>query len=120
MKSVLAVVQKDQPLISCGSKPTHGERVMQQSSRLIISSCIGGILGVLLVRALFLDGIEEIGWRIFWEGLGNGRMMNFGAVVQSSTFAKCLAGLVIGGTGAMICAWRWGGLPTTQAVNKNG
>jgi hypothetical protein len=93
---------------------------MQKSSRLIIASCIGGILGVLLVRVFFLDGIEEIGWRIFWEGLGNGRMMNFGAVVQSSTFAKCLAGLVIGGAGAMICAWRWGGLPTAPAVNKNG
>jgi hypothetical protein len=85
----------------------EGEHVMPQSSRLIISSCIGGIVGVVLVRAFFLDRVEEIGWRIFWEGFGNGRTMDFGVVVQSATFAKCLAGLVIGGAAAMICAWRW-------------
>ena len=81
---------------------------MQQSSRLITSSCIGGIVGVVLVRALFLDRVEEIGWRIFWEGIGNGRVMDFGVVVQSTTFVKCLAGLLIGGAAGAIWAWRYG------------
>jgi hypothetical protein len=69
---------------------------MQNRARLIVSLCVGGIVGVLLVRAFVLDPIEELGWRMFWEGIGNGRSMDFGMVVQSATFAKCLAGLVLG------------------------
>jgi hypothetical protein len=76
----------------------------------------------MLVRALFLDRVEELGWQTFWEGLGNGRMMDFGMVVRSDTFAKCLAGLVIGGAVAMICARRLGPgiVRATHADNKDG
>jgi hypothetical protein len=70
---------------------------MEKRGRLITSFCIGGIVGVVLVRGFFLDALEEIGWRMFWEGIGNGRTMDLGMVMQSATFAKCLAGLMIGG-----------------------
>lgn len=78
---------------------------MQNRARLIVSLCVGGIVGVLLVRALFLDPIEELGWRMFWGGIGNGRSMDLGMVVQSATFAKCLAGLLLGaGSGFFIAS----------------
>jgi len=70
---------------------------MQKRTWFIVSALVGGILGVLLVRGLFLDPIEEIGWRMFWEGLFNGQTMDMGTVVQSATFLKCLAGFVLGG-----------------------
>ncbi|SPF48736.1 exported hypothetical protein [Candidatus Sulfotelmatobacter kueseliae] len=85
---------------------------MGKRTGLIISFCIGGIVGVVLVRAFFLDGLEEFGWRMFWEGLGNGRMMDPGMVLQSTTFLKCVGGLVIGGAlGALITHMRWNKVP---------
>jgi len=70
---------------------------MSRRTWFIVSACVGGVLGVLLVRALFLDPIEEIGWRMFWEGIFHGEIMDLGSVVQSTTFLKCLAGFVLGG-----------------------
>ena len=81
---------------------------MQNRARLVVSLCVGGIVGVLLVRAFFLDPIEELGWRMFWEGIGNGRSMDLGMVVQSATFVKCVAGLVIGGALGILGSWRLG------------
>jgi hypothetical protein len=75
---------------------------MQKRTRLILTACGGGILGVLLVRALFLDPIEEIGWRMFWDGLFDGRLMNLGTVIQSVTFLKCLVGFILGGGAAVL------------------
>jgi len=68
----------------------------QNRTQLVISTCVGGIVGVLIVRAFFLGPFEELGWRMFWEAVGEGRSINFEMVVQSATFAKCLAGLVLG------------------------
>lgn len=58
---------------------------------------VGGVIGVLLVRALFMDPIEVIGWGLFWSGLADGRMMNMEAVFGSTTFLKCVAGFILGG-----------------------
>src|SRR5208282_2047334 len=68
----------------------------QNRTRLVISACVGGFVGVLIVRAFFLGPIEELGWRMFWDAIGDGRSIDFGMVVQSATFAKCVAGLVLG------------------------
>ncbi|HYM76114.1 MAG TPA: WG repeat-containing protein [Candidatus Dormibacteraeota bacterium] len=68
----------------------------QNRTQLAISTCVGGIVGVLIVRAFFLGPFEELGWRMFWEAVGEGRSIDLGMVVQSATFAKCLAGLVLG------------------------
>lgn len=63
----------------------------------ILLFVVGGILGVLIVRAFFLDPVEELGWRMFWEGLSNARVMNSEMVLKSTTFAKCVAGFLVGG-----------------------
>ncbi|MDP2208844.1 MAG: hypothetical protein Q8K98_08730 [Bacteroidota bacterium] len=60
----------------------------------------GAVLGIIIVRGFFLDPIEEIAWRLFWEGLGRGKLIDAGTVVKSATFAKCIAGIVIGGLAA--------------------
>jgi hypothetical protein len=57
---------------------------------------IGGVVGVLVVRGFFLDPLEEIAWRIFWESLGRGGF-DLEVVLQSRTFAKSLTGFAVGG-----------------------
>jgi hypothetical protein len=91
---------------------------MQNRTRLIISLCVGGIVGVLLVRASFLDPLEELGWRMFWAAIGDGRSMDFGMVVQSATFAKCLAGLVLGAGGGFFLATAFNRRLSAEAQGK--
>jgi hypothetical protein len=61
---------------------------------------LGGVLGVLVVRGFFLDHLEELGWRMFWDGVANGRVMDLGRVFGSATFMKCLVGFVVCGGAA--------------------
>jgi len=65
--------------------------------RIGLGFVLGGILGVCLIRALFLDPLEQMGWSMFWSGLGQGEDMNWGMVLQSATFLKCLTGFVLVG-----------------------
>jgi hypothetical protein len=88
---------------------------MQNRTRLVVSLCVGSIVGVLLVRAFFLDPIEELGWRMFWAAIGDGRGMDFSMVVKSATFAKCLAGLVLGAGAGFFIASAFNRRLSTQA-----
>jgi hypothetical protein len=69
------------------------------SSRLskTLAFLIGGVIGVAVIRAFFLDTIEELGWRMFWRALGEGGSMDLGRVLNSSTFTKCMLGFLAGG-----------------------
>jgi hypothetical protein len=97
---------------SCGMQTAHSSRFCpscgkeyQSHTRFLIWLFLGGIAGVLLVRAFFLDPFEQFGWSMFWEGIANGQIMDLGTVVGSATFAKCLAGLVLGaGTGSFLAS----------------
>ena len=62
-----------------------------------IAFVVGSIVGVFIVRALFLDPVQIIGWDMFWNGISNGKMMNPEAVLKSETFLKCVGGFVVGG-----------------------
>ena len=75
-----------------------------RSSRLLIrlGFVIGGIVGVLLVWALFLDTVEDFGLRCFWSGLASGRLMYIGPFVHSTTFAKCACGFLVVGIPAAL------------------
>jgi hypothetical protein len=53
---------------------------------------LGFIAGVLIVRALFLDEIQVMGWDMFWNGLIEGELMDMELVFKSKTLLKCLAG----------------------------
>ena len=57
----------------------------------------GAILGVVIVVELILDPIEQMGWSLFWQGLFNGGSLDINEVLNSTTFWKCLAGLIGGG-----------------------
>lgn len=62
---------------------------------------IGAAFGLLIVRGFFLDPVEEIGWRIFWEALFRGHisMRGMQEAVGSATFAKSILGV---GAGALV------------------
>jgi hypothetical protein len=97
--------------------PTPVHREFRRSS--FVSLCVGGIVGVLLVRALFLDPIEELGWRMFCAAIGDGRGMDLGMVVNSTAFAKCLTGLVLGAGAGFFLASAFNRRLSTQAQGRN-
>jgi hypothetical protein len=59
---------------------------------------IGAVFGLLVVRGFFLDPVEEIGWRIFWDALFRGHisMRGMEEVIGSATFAKSMLGIGAG------------------------
>ena len=63
---------------------------------------IGGMVGVLLVWAFFLDTVEGFALRCFWSGLANGQLMNIGMFVHSTTFVKCASGFLVVGISAAL------------------
>ena len=63
----------------------------------IIGAVVGSIIGVLIVRAFFLDPIQILGWNIFWERIADGELMHPDIAFRSNTFFKCVAGFIIGG-----------------------
>jgi hypothetical protein len=64
--------------------------------RTIIFTIVGCIAGILIIRGFYLDPIEELGWRMFWEEYHKGSV-NWEIVKSSSTYQKCVTGGVIGG-----------------------
>lgn len=60
---------------------------------------VGAIVGLLIVRGFFLDGMEELGWRIFWDQFIKGKIDagGMGEVFKSATFIKSLIGMFFGG-----------------------
>lgn len=76
---------------------------------------IGGIIGILVVRGFFLDTFEEIGWRLFWEGIIRGESMNSETVLKSATFTKSLAGFIIGG---FVATFLWPKLRKADSEDK--
>ena len=68
-----------------------------------IAFLIGSVSGVLIVRALFLDPIQVMGWDMFWNICSDGEMMNPDILFKSETFIKCVGGFVVGGIlGALV------------------
>ena len=66
-------------------------------SRVLLGFIVGGIIGVAIVRAFFLDPIEQMAWSMFWQGVAHGDFMDSRTVLQSSTFLKCLTGFLLAG-----------------------
>lgn len=74
------------------------EMVMKHvDSRVLLGFVVGGIIGVAIIRAFFLDPIEQMAWSMFWRGIAHGDLMDARTVFQSSTFLKCLAGFLLAG-----------------------
>ncbi|MHC5038996.1 MAG: hypothetical protein ACYTHM_16935, partial [Planctomycetota bacterium] len=66
-------------------------------SYFVLFFIIGGVAGVAAVRYFFLEGIQILGWKLFWEGLFRGDIMEPEFVLKSETFAKCVLGFLAGG-----------------------
>ncbi len=68
----------------------------------IIAFLLGGILGVAIVRLVFLDEVERLAFQIFWESIGKSQTGFTGEqILQSATFLKSLAGFVLTGVLAL-------------------
>ena len=67
-------------------------------------SIIGFVVGALLVRSTMLDAAEELGWRLFWHELSNGRIGSgeIGQVSSSATFIKVSLGALLGADLALV------------------
>ena len=64
----------------------------------------GAFLGLLIVRGFFLDGVEELGFRVFLKVFFEGHMdaNGLGEIVQTATFMKFVAGFILGGTAGVL------------------
>jgi len=78
-----------------GMKMTGGKKAIFA----VVGSVVGAIMGVLIVRLFFLDGIQIMGLSMGWNAFWHGEMDSYdlGFVFRSVTFYKCLAGLIAGG-----------------------
>ena len=64
---------------------------------------VGAVLGFLLVRSFALDSVEELGLRIFLEGMSRGEKTFAGEdILHSSTFAKLALGSFVSGVALMV------------------
>lgn len=74
-------------------------------------SVIGFFVGALLVRSMFLDNMEEMGWRLFWHELAQGNVGS-GAIDQvssSATFIKVALGGLVGAAVGGVTGERYAG-----------
>lgn len=68
-----------------------------QTARTAVLVALGAVVGVLVVRFLLLDEVEEVAFQLFFRGVGEGRTWPVGDVLRSTTFWKCVAGAFVGG-----------------------
>ena len=58
---------------------------------------LGGILGVIFVRAFLLNEVEQIGFTMVVNHLDRLSGSDFNTILNSSTFWKCFIGFLVGG-----------------------
>ena len=57
---------------------------------------VGGVFGVIVVRAFLLNEVEKIGFSLVMNNLSNLSGDDFSTVLNSSTFLKCCVGFLVG------------------------
>lgn len=81
-----------------------------EAMKATVGAAIGAMLGFLLVRSFFLNPIEEIGVRLFFDFLGGGGpsdgAFDLGKLFEFEATWKLLAGMVIGGAGGWLAGSR--------------
>lgn len=66
---------------------------MSKGFAITLGVLLGAVLGFLLVKALFLDTIEQIGFSLVMNNLGS---VNLGQIASSTTFLKLVVGAAVG------------------------
>lgn len=62
-----------------------------------LCSLTGGIVALLLVRGFFFSDTDEMWWIQFWGWAFHEGGLNTDAFLRSATFAKLVAGFIVGG-----------------------
>ena len=74
----------------------------------IIVLLLGGVLGLAFARLVLLSEVEVVAWRFFWSGLAEGRVVDPGILLGSTTFWKSVAALVVFATAGLVgCRLLW-------------
>lgn len=66
-------------------------------SFIIFLAIAGAIAGVIVVRFIFLNDTQIIGWNMFWKQLSKLDFDMFKFAFKSATFGKCVIGFIAGG-----------------------
>jgi hypothetical protein len=76
----------------------NNEVEFKDVKRKIIFANGGAIIGFFIVKAFVFNGIEDLGWHLFWEAVFSGNLTFDGAIkiVTTSGFIKLAVGTVVG------------------------
>ncbi|PKP09093.1 MAG: hypothetical protein CVU09_12965 [Bacteroidetes bacterium HGW-Bacteroidetes-4] len=68
-----------------------------KKNKVLLLALLGAIIGVAVVRMFFLNSIQIMGWKLFWNNLASLNFDMFENVFESATFGKSVLGFLIGG-----------------------
>ncbi len=73
-----------------------------KKTKMILLIIAGGVIGVAVVRIFFLNSIQIMGWKLFWNNLSGIQLDMIKNLFESATFGKCLLGFITGGIAGAI------------------
>ncbi|MGD9995170.1 MAG: hypothetical protein AB7S69_17860 [Salinivirgaceae bacterium] len=68
-----------------------------KKNKTLLFAIVGAIIGVAVVRMFFLNSIQIMGWKLFWNNLASLNFELFKSAFESATFGKSVLGFLIGG-----------------------
>lgn len=68
-----------------------------KKNKVMLFALVGALIGVAVVRMFFLNSIQIMGWKLFWNNLASLNFEMFKNAFESATFGKSVLGFLIGG-----------------------
>jgi hypothetical protein len=68
-----------------------------KKNKVWLFALVGAIIGVAMVRLFFLNSIQIMGWKLFWNNLASFDFSMFKNAFESATFGRSVLGFLIGG-----------------------
>jgi hypothetical protein len=68
-----------------------------KKNKVLLFALLGAIIGVAVVRMFFLNNIQVMGWKLFWNNLASLNFDMFKNAFESATFGRSVLGFLIGG-----------------------
>ena len=80
-------------------QPLNKDSFSSDSIERFVFGLVGGVFGVIVVRVFLLNEIEKIAFSLVMNNLDKISGDDFGTILNSSTFWKCLVGFMLGTAG---------------------
>ncbi|MGE4288594.1 MAG: hypothetical protein AB7E36_07895 [Salinivirgaceae bacterium] len=68
-----------------------------KKNKVLIFALVGAVIGVAVVRMFFLNSLQIMGWKLFWNNLASLNFEMFKNAFESATFGNSVLGFLIGG-----------------------